>query len=131
MKYLILIASMVALTSCSSLIDYNGSKYKFITETVSWNEAKILAEESGGHLATFASMEELAYIKSQLPTASIFWVGLSDSEYEGTWKWIDGEDLHTSMRGNLEVGPDSQTRDYAHMKIQRTGIVQNDRLLVG
>ena len=77
MKYLILIASMVALTSCSSLIDYNGSKYKFITETVSWNEAKILAEESGGHLATFASMEELAYIKSQLPTASIFWVGLS------------------------------------------------------
>ena len=52
----------------------------------------------GGHLATFASKEEWDEMVRQVGQSNIqdrwsIWIGASDIEKEGTWRWVTGEPL--------------------------------------
>ena len=76
------------------LVD-DGNTYEVIREPGSdgfsgfWDEAKSDAEERGGHLATVGSKEEWDKIKVLLPTDRPIWLGGSDQNVEGVWRWID------------------------------------------
>lgn len=119
MKFLSILISTLVLASCaSSPIEYGESHYKYVTTLVSWAEAKILAENEGGRLATFATWEEFSNVQSTLPAGMIFWIGLSDAREEGSWMWIDGTPLPGEMLSNLELGRTSGARNYAHTTLQ-------------
>ena len=70
------------------------SKYEVVDGSFTWDAAKADAEARGGHLATVGSEEEWNEIQAMLPDATgwagAFWLGASDAEKEGSWKWIDG-----------------------------------------
>ena len=112
----VLISLLIA--GCSSTIKYDEHEYKFVYQKVSWHEAKKLAEQSGGYLAVFETVEELSYIQSVQRHRRTAWVGITDSNKEGEWRWINGEKLDPVMLGYLEKGRDLEARDYGHILLQ-------------
>ncbi|CAM5112433.1 unnamed protein product, partial [Natator depressus] len=60
---------------------------------VTFSEANKTCERSNGYLATVENRNEQAYLISLtgLTPEKYFWIGLSDVEEQGTFKWTDGE----------------------------------------
>jgi hypothetical protein len=78
------------------LTEYNGHTYYKSKKIVHWDEAAAICPKYGGHLVTITSAEEnqalIAAIKAKNIRRNI-WIGLSDHEQEGKWKWITGEEV--------------------------------------
>ena len=76
------------------IAEFGGHTYKFIPTKKSWNKAKLEAEKIGGYLVCIDSDKEQSFISELIsingkvqPT----WIGLTDEEVEGNWKWVNGE----------------------------------------
>nr|WP_172693313.1 immunoglobulin-like domain-containing protein [Clostridioides difficile]AYD68710.1 chitinase B [Clostridioides difficile] len=73
----------------------NGNYYQFVeAKRISWKNAKLEAEKMEykglkGHLATIKSKHELDLFNSL--TTKTTWLGATDEEKEGQWKWVTGE----------------------------------------
>lgn len=94
--------------------EFNGSTYYLSNDLVTWTEANTRAQAMGGHLVTFSSAAENAYVSSRFPQTS--WIGLSDTRVEGVWEWVTGEPYNytswsPSEPNNYAWGPLGQ--DYA------------------
>lgn len=76
-----------------------GHYYEFFPNiSIPWTDAKISAENKSyygikGYLVTILSQEE-ADISGKL-TNGVGWIGGSDSEEEGVWKWVTGPEAGT------------------------------------
>ena len=78
-----------------------GDSIYTIADGTSWNAAQASAEEIGGDLATINSAEENIFVfknfgfdpSTEETISSGYWIGLTDQEVEGTWKWISGEEV--------------------------------------
>lgn len=119
--------------------------YQFISApNITWKDAKIAAENSTyydrqGYLATLTSEVEAIFAGKQASGSG--WIGGSDEETEGVWKWVTGPDAGTvfwngavngstpnyakwnnnepnDFRGNNSTG-----EDYAHITDASIGIV--------
>lgn len=72
--------------------------YRFIAqESISWSSARVQAGSAAmkyyglqGYLATIRSKEEQDFILTK--TRGTGWIGASDEEVEGTWRWVEGPD---------------------------------------
>lgn len=74
----------------------NGHYYKLCgknqSDRLSWTEAKRACEEMGGHLVTITSQEENDFVRSLHQGGSTqAWIGLSELDETGVWKWVTGE----------------------------------------
>lgn len=91
-------------------VEWNGHDYWIFDNYLSWGTARQFCEALGGHLATITSEGEENAIASSnaLSTTSQigFWLGGSDAEEEGTWKWLTGEDF-TYSNWHPEGQPDN------------------------
>lgn len=58
-----------------------------------WEEIKAYCEEAGGHLATIMCAEENEYVYEQMVQWGFdyAYIGYTDEETEGEWKWVTGE----------------------------------------
>uniref|UniRef100_A0A8C4F9Q3 C-type lectin domain-containing protein n=1 Tax=Dicentrarchus labrax TaxID=13489 RepID=A0A8C4F9Q3_DICLA len=56
--------------------------YYFSTNYFTWSNSRDECRQKGGDLVQIDSREEQ------------FWIGLTDSEKEGTWLWVDGSPLN-------------------------------------
>jgi hypothetical protein len=74
----------------------NGHYYELLTDLVTtWEEAKAIAAKREfrglqGHLATITSPQESEFLSLQWGDRSGAWMGASDVEQEGEWKWLTG-----------------------------------------
>ncbi|PIV96604.1 MAG: hypothetical protein COW43_07550, partial [Flavobacteriaceae bacterium CG17_big_fil_post_rev_8_21_14_2_50_31_13] len=114
--------------------------YKFISNVgISWNQANIAAENSNyygrkGYLATLTSEIEANFAGKQSTGAG--WIGASDVENEGEWKWVTGPEAGTvfwlgevygtgigfSKWNNGEPNNTNNNEDYAHITDPSVGI---------
>lgn len=74
----------------STAVEFNGHYYQVYDKSMTWTEAKAYCENLGGHLATITSKEENDFITNLLPEEH-YYIGATDEEKEGKWKWITNE----------------------------------------
>ena len=79
----------------SSLINspntINQPKFQIVLGNFTWSGAKADAESKGGRLAVLNTLEK----QRQIPINSNYlWIGATDTEEEGVWKWLDGSLLN-------------------------------------
>ena len=55
---------------------------------ISWEDAVSASNALGGYLATVTSEEENSFLTSQYATQA--WIGGTDEEIEGEWRWKEG-----------------------------------------
>jgi len=100
-----------------SLFQNSPSRYDVIDPgDMTWQQAKVDAENRGGHLAVITSEEEKKSIMSVLGDDYYknLWIGATDENSEGDWEWVTGEDWnYENWRYNQ---PDNNSGDehYAH-----------------
>jgi hypothetical protein len=122
-SYVLFAVLLIGITACGSAqnsespvpaAELQGAESRFavINETLNWNEAKIACEASGGHLATITSRAEqdeivklLASLEDDKKRNSYFLGGI-DTEKNGIYTWVTGENFDYSYWKKNEPKPD-------------------------
>jgi gliding motility-associated-like protein len=97
-----------------SYLPSNQHFYEYIKAPgITWGDARIAADAKQyfgmkGYLATLLNTEEQQLVGEQLEGNG--WIGGSDFQKEGEWRWITGPEADTLFWSNLEVGPDGVRR---------------------
>ncbi len=102
----------------SDLLQFNGHWYQRIDQAMTWTQAKTLCESSGGYLATIISQAENDFIANRLviPGNHLAWLGATDSDSEGIWKWTTGESwAYTNWSPGQPDNGCGGAEDYLHM----------------
>ncbi|XP_053273859.1 CD209 antigen-like protein B isoform X3 [Pleuronectes platessa] len=72
---------------------FRSSFYFISSDTKSWGDSRDDCLQKGADLVIINSKEENEFTRQFRRS---FWIGLTDTETEGTWKWVDGTLLSTS-----------------------------------
>ena len=123
----------------ANFLPSTGHYYEFVPFTgITWTDAKVAAEARTyfglqGYLATITSSEEAQLSGEQAAGAG--WIGGSDAETEGTWKWVTGPETGTIFWYGLSNGytpnfsfwntnepNQAGNEDYAHVTAPGVGI---------
>ncbi|KAJ8385770.1 hypothetical protein AAFF_G00182140 [Aldrovandia affinis] len=75
-------------------VRFNCRCYYISTKTSTWYESQHDCRYKGADLVIIESAEEQEFLNT---AGNDFWIGLSDAEKEGTWKWVDGRTLNTGF----------------------------------
>ena len=91
--FLIMLPSFAMADSEKMLNSDNGHYYQRIDTSMTWTGAKSYCENLGGHLATITSKEENDFIYNNLikTNENDCFLGGTDIDHSGEWKWITGE----------------------------------------
>ncbi|XP_067283921.1 CD209 antigen-like protein B [Pseudorasbora parva] len=71
---------------------YQSSFYYMSSEKKSWSESRRYCTEKGADLIIINNKEKQEFVQKIFGNAGV-WIGLTDSDVEGTWKWVDGSTL--------------------------------------
>lgn len=82
-----------AASQAAEVISYGGHTYARFEIVGTWETAEEFCERAGGHLAVVTSETEARIIQKLIEngTASQYWLGATDKETEGKWKWVNAE----------------------------------------
>ncbi|XP_078391963.1 CD209 antigen-like protein C [Cetorhinus maximus] len=82
---------------------HNHHCYKFSTHKVNWDSAKQQCVSQNSHLIFINTEQEQNFIiKSIENNPGSHWIGLTDRESEGNWKWVDGSPVSFTRWGQGE-----------------------------
>ncbi len=99
----------------SDELQFNGHKYKFYNDSMTWEEAKTFCEQQGGHLVTISSEDEQSFLEDNCTgEKNLYWIGLQ--EIGDNWGWVTGEEVSYTNWATGEPNEDfNDTEYYAQM----------------
>ncbi|XP_042601594.1 CD209 antigen-like protein C [Cyprinus carpio] len=77
---------------------HQSSLYFISSEKKSWTESRRYCRERAADLIIINNTEEQEFVKNISGGSGYFWIGLTDIEVEGRWKWVDGSTLTSRFR---------------------------------
>ncbi|KAK9976634.1 hypothetical protein ABG768_021839 [Culter alburnus] len=80
---------------------YQSSFYFISSEKRNWTESRRYCTERGADLIIINNREEQEFVKKISGNAGV-WIGLTDSDVEGRWKWVDGTNMTSGFWGSGE-----------------------------
>ncbi|MBN2443193.1 MAG: hypothetical protein JXJ04_17665 [Spirochaetales bacterium] len=95
---------------------YNNHTYFYIKHKTNWYDAKSACEAAEGHLLISNNEKENDFIKKIIDANT--WLGLTDVENEGFWRWVDNRLLMWSDWAEGEPN-NGGTENYAHYNAQK------------
>nr|XP_060616914.1 hepatic lectin-like [Anolis sagrei ordinatus] len=103
-------------SSSTQWVQFNGKCYYFSPEKATWMRANRKCEEKHSRLVIIKSMAEQNFLHSRTNNQR-YWIGLSDRNFEGEWKWMDGSDSQNGFTywGEGEPNDNSDGEDCAHL----------------
>lgn len=98
-------------------VEYNGHHYYIyeIDDITSGEDAEKYCESLGGYLATITSADENEFLFNYIHELGYenAHFGFTDSEEEGTWKWVTGEEVDYTNWHSGEPNGENEDEDYA------------------
>ncbi len=84
-----------ALVQCQSpWIAFQGSCYALFTQARPWSVADTHCKRESAQLVKIESADENEFIRQNFLSSGVdYWIGLTDAQTEGVWKWPDGSQL--------------------------------------
>ncbi|KAK7891326.1 hypothetical protein WMY93_023289 [Mugilogobius chulae] len=73
---------------------FRGSVYHRSSTEQNWQESRKYCQQRGADLIIINNVQELEFASDTFKSRT--WIGLSDLEEEGVWRWVDGSLLNTS-----------------------------------
>ncbi|HEY9612784.1 C-type lectin domain-containing protein [Allocoleopsis sp.] len=70
-----------------------GNEYFLTDAPLTWIEAQAQAVAAGGNLVTINNTEEQKWLLDVFGNTELFWIGLTDQQTEGVWRWASGEEV--------------------------------------
>ena len=104
----------------------NNHAYK-LTYTQTIDEAITQATSEDAYVVSINDKAEEKWLSSVYGN-SRYWIGLSDAEKEGTWKWFSGEPIeYTNWEAYEPEGGNTETKDYVMTGYFRWGWHASDK----
>uniref|UniRef100_A0A672QAB7 C-type lectin domain-containing protein n=1 Tax=Sinocyclocheilus grahami TaxID=75366 RepID=A0A672QAB7_SINGR len=75
---------------------YRSSFYYMSKENKTWTESRRYCTEKGADLIIINNREEKDFVHNTSGNA-VFYIGLTDTDVEGSWKWVDESTLNSSF----------------------------------
>ncbi|KAG7313932.1 hypothetical protein KOW79_022428 [Hemibagrus wyckioides] len=76
---------------------FQSSLYYISTEQKNWTVSRQYCRVRGADLVIINSKEEQAFVEMLSKSKNYgIYIGLTDSENEGVWKWVDGTSMTTA-----------------------------------
>ncbi|CAJ1079043.1 CD209 antigen-like protein E [Xyrichtys novacula] len=102
---------------------FGCSCYFFSTQKKSWDDSRADCRDKGADLVIIESFTEQEFLTNNKKGDT--WIGLSDRDDEGTWKWIDDTPLTQGFwwREQPDNGggfPQNGEEDCAHLRADRS-----------
>lgn len=100
-------------------IEFEGSFYRLTPRKMGFHEARSWAQNREGDLVAVNSEAEQRFILSRFGDKRPLWLGLTDEEEDGTWRWLNGDPLtYDAWRpgepsGRMMLGAFGPEEDYA------------------
>ena len=120
-----------------TVLRHGGHVYVVVPRPETWTRAARLARQAGGRLAIIDSADENRFLFTRLTALGIatrapdgggavyVWLGASDAEKEGDWKWVDGRRLADGYtrwgKGPLGKEPDNFRGRQDYLALGLTG----------
>ncbi|XP_061470470.1 hepatic lectin-like isoform X2 [Rhineura floridana] len=95
---------------------FDGECYHFSVQRATWHTAKSHCEERNSSLVVVNDEAEQNFLESQARTEN-FWIGLTDADNEGEWRWIDGTNYRNGYKKWKKGEPNNHDHkeDCAHL----------------
>ena len=79
--------------NAAKIIEYEGHRYYRFDAPTTWQKAVQMCEQAGGWLVTVSSWTEQSILQDLIAEGELdgYWIGATDEEMEGCWKWANGE----------------------------------------
>ncbi|MEA5534036.1 PEP-CTERM sorting domain-containing protein [Crocosphaera sp. XPORK-15E] len=93
---------------------FNNSQYS-LTNFDTWTGAQAQAQAIGGNLVTVNDLAEHQFLLNTFGTSESLWIGFTDQDEEGVFKWISGESVTFTNWVLAEPTDSGNGEDYTAM----------------